>query len=687
MVGQLLPLLQDRRYVGETAPHLHDSLTLTPSCLKDILAVEGRRPYERSSELGIPAANCTFADIGPFEGVSLAVAESSASAAAFDRARQWLSHCLDNHPRCRDADLSEHHLAGPRRLLKLAAGDSGDLQLVDFDGSTARPEYACLSYRWGDDLEGVLTTTRQNVDGHLAGICEGRLPGAIKDAIRVCRELGIQYLWVDSLCILQQDDVDFAMEGAKMDTIYANSHLTIYAKHTNSCKAGFLGPQLRGQPAWQYLAPFPSARTGLPFFVRRGELNRTPFPLDSRGWCLQESMLPRRQLLYTGEEMVWRCNTHGLCECGHIVGHKFEDGGFDSRYASHFLKTAWKTPGQYAETWRKTVEEYSRRSLTNPQDKLAAIAGLARLGLPSSSTRNNRYFAGLWKEGLPTQLLWRLHYNDDWVPYVSRRHDEATIYGHRLLNGTPTWSWASVQGAVDFRHTLDKTSAQATAQIDSISCIPSHTENPLGPVTSGLVVLTAPVLPVRLAFLALNKPTKSRHPDVTLVSHTNGNCPLWTLLVSLDIEQTVHGGVEYCRRIPQDVFPPTHDGCSCKLHLSSKPYLACGIRLYIHERSLTGSLNAMRWNMDFLLLEGTPYEGTYRRVGLITGEMLPVLDGEEPAGAGVHAQRLFWVTLPPDVPREGYGHKPGIRPFLKDQDRVKPWPSKIGFEWKQVRII
>lgn len=683
MVGQLLPLLQDRRYVGETAPHLHDSLTLTPSCLKDILAVEGRRPYERSSELGIPAANCTFADIGPFEGVSLAVAESSASAAAFDRARQWLSHCLDNHPRCRDADLNEHHRTGPRRLLKLAAGGSGELQLVDFEGSTARPEYACLSYRWGDDLEGVLTTTRQNVDEHLLGICEERLPGAIVDAIRVCRELRIQYLWVDSLCILQQDDVDFAMEGSKMDVIYANSHLTIYAKHTNSCKNGFLGSQLYGQPEWQYLAPFPSVPKGLPFFIRRGDRPKTLFPLDSRGWCLQESMLPSRQLLYTGEEMVWRCNTRSFCECGHIVGDKFSDSGsddYDDRYASHFIKAAWSIPDQRARAWGTTVEEYSRRALTDPRDKLAAISGLVRRKLHSSSTPNDRYFAGLWNEGLPNQLLWKLRDDDDrWESSAPRLQNDDAGYSQRLLNGTPTWSWASIQGSIRFGH--DEPLGHIMARIDSVSCVPLHSENPLGPVKSGLLVLTAPVLPVRLV---LSHPLGNfSRPRFTPVSHAHGSCPLWTCFRDLDIKQTVEDGVDYCLEKPRDALSPSDDGCTCKRRLSAKPYLACGIRLDMHMFDLPGE--AKRGRMQFLLLEATPCEGTYSRVGVISGEIMHTADGEGPAGEGVGTQKLFWITTAPrgEVP----GHETASEAFLKDQERFEPWPSEIELEWKQIRII
>lgn len=640
-----------------------------------------RNPYDYKHR----TEKLSFADIA-FQGVSLAVTDSSGSAAAFDRARQWLSHCLDSHPECRAAGHQGQNLTGPRRLLNVTAACSHGLQLVDFDGSAARPKYACLSYCRGDDLEGVLATTRQNVDEHLLGICQERLPSAITDAIRVCRELGIQYLWVDSLCILQQDDVDFAVEGSKMDTIYANSLLTIYAKHTNSCKDGFLGPQLYGQPEWQYLAPFPSAPKGLPFLIRKGGHDSTPFPLDSRGWCLQESLLPSRQLLYTGEEMVWRCSTRGLCECGHLAGHELDVGGwqhFDDRYVSHFFKTARSIPDQHTRPWGKTIEEYSERLLTNPQDKLAAISGLAGRRLHSSSAPNDRYVAGLFTEGLPGQLLWRLNYYKR-ESDRSGHHDRDIIYGQRLLNGTPTWSWASVEGVLEFIDTLETPQAGTTAHIDSISCVPCHTENPLGPVKSGLLVLTAPVLAVRLAFQ--NTPASFGRPGVTLVSPTHGSCPLRTTLVSLDIEQTVHDGVEYCRRIPQDALPPTQDGCTCNRRLSSKPYVACGIGL--DRRYNPWGAEIKDCIMDFLLLEETSDEGTYRRVGLVSGKMLRMVDAAGPVVAGAGgAQKLFWETLPPFEPSWDSLHKPGIRPLLKGQARIAPWPARVEVEWKQVRIV
>ncbi|KAK1756396.1 heterokaryon incompatibility protein-domain-containing protein, partial [Echria macrotheca] len=414
-----------------------------------------------------------------FDHDIMEVAKSSASTAAFDRARQWLSHCVENHPHCRTHNREG---AGPGRLLELSSDSPNTIRLVDFESRTEWPPYACLSYCWGTDLKGVITTTNASLADHLVGISVEVLPKTLADAVRVCRELGVPYLWVDSLCIIQQDSDDFAKEGSKMDAIYANSLLTMYAKHVSSCKDGFLGPQDFGKPDWQSLAPFPTP-TGLPFYVRQGNHKvDEDFPLDSRGWCLQECMLPKRQLIYTGKEMVWKCNSHHLCECGHIFPGP-GDGGCG--YTAHSLRAADARFGDEVQWWTRVVENYSDRSLTNLHDKLPAISAVARLATSHLFPPGVGYFAGLLEEGLPDQLLW---WRENWLKQRARVDDRM-----------PTWSWASVPGPVKFSHPDKIDQSTPIAVVNSISCTPSHPGYPLGSITSGYLVLNAPVLEVHLA--------------------------------------------------------------------------------------------------------------------------------------------------------------------------------------------
>ncbi|KAH7111152.1 heterokaryon incompatibility, partial [Dactylonectria estremocensis] len=80
--------------------------------------------------------------------------------------------------------------------------------------------YVALSYCWGSDLSGVVTTLSSNVEPHLQGIAVNSLPQIIQDAVRVYRELGLRYLWVDSLCIIQDDRKDWAQEVDRMRKVY-----------------------------------------------------------------------------------------------------------------------------------------------------------------------------------------------------------------------------------------------------------------------------------------------------------------------------------------------------------------------------------------------------------------------------------------------------------------------------------
>ncbi|PQE20746.1 heterokaryon incompatibility protein [Rutstroemia sp. NJR-2017a BBW] len=122
--------------------------------------------------------------------------------------------------------------------------------LVNFTNSPAQPAapYACLSYCWGTDLDNNVKTLKANLKQHLDGILISVLPKTIQDAVLVCQRLGIRYLWVDALCIIQDDEEDWENESIQMCDIYSGSHITIAAHRVESCKQGFLWKQEFGQP-------------------------------------------------------------------------------------------------------------------------------------------------------------------------------------------------------------------------------------------------------------------------------------------------------------------------------------------------------------------------------------------------------------------------------------------------------
>lgn len=161
---------------------------------------------------------------------------------AYHRAAAWLNNCLDDHA-CGSANSTDWL---PHRVLGLRArvGKDADCKVVRLvENPPEKHPYAALSYCWGSDLSGVVTTLSSNVEPHLQGIAVNSLPQTIQDAVRVYRELGLRHLWVDSLCIIQDDRKDWAQKVDRMRKVYQFSRVTIATHSAASCKEGFLGPQ------------------------------------------------------------------------------------------------------------------------------------------------------------------------------------------------------------------------------------------------------------------------------------------------------------------------------------------------------------------------------------------------------------------------------------------------------------
>ncbi|KAH8802464.1 heterokaryon incompatibility protein-domain-containing protein, partial [Xylogone sp. PMI_703] len=234
------------------------------------------------------------------------------SASAFQRASAWLVDCLTNH----DCVVPDPDYL-PRRVLDvspLSWDDEDRIRLVE-ESPEVGP-YAALSYCWVSGLTGMVQTSKANKIMHCQGITLQSLPKTIRDAVLVCRGLGLRHLWVDALCIVQDDPEDWRREAVNMAAVYSNSQVTIAAHAAASCKDRFLGEQEYGQPSWQqeFWTEFgPLARNKM--YVRTNHPERLPpSPLATRGWTLQEAVLPHRTLHYTGKELVWECDVKHFCE-------------------------------------------------------------------------------------------------------------------------------------------------------------------------------------------------------------------------------------------------------------------------------------------------------------------------------------------------------------------------------------
>ncbi|OAG02491.1 HET-domain-containing protein, partial [Paraphaeosphaeria sporulosa] len=267
--------------------------------------------------------------------------------------------------------------------------------------------YIALSHCWGE--QPLLTTTVDNLSERKGGIQWELLPLTFQHAIQICAGLGVEYLWIDSLCILQGNEDDWARESEKMASIYANSWLTIAAAAARDSSYGCLP---KGNAFKTYFLPAKSP-DGAP---RR------------RAWVFQERILAKRVLYMCEDEMMFECFANIRCECSDI----------DTDWSMY--STGWSVflpfrPTGILETWDYLVHHYARRKITYHRDRLPGFAGIAK---KISGTRAmGRYCAGLWEYRLEECMLWYiLPTTEDVVPLPPIRKSDSA----------PSWSWASVNG-------------------------------------------------------------------------------------------------------------------------------------------------------------------------------------------------------------------------------------------------
>ncbi|KAF2785801.1 HET-domain-containing protein [Melanomma pulvis-pyrius CBS 109.77] len=375
-------------------------------------------------------------------------------------AQEWLENCSKHHNLCNKSSLNISGLSEmgsqlPRRLLDIGIAGSKQLRLINTDGMDAENcRYIALSHRWGDTSK-MIKTTDSNIKDHLQGVGWEALSKTFQHAIIVTQLLGLRYLWIDSLCIIQNDRNDFHAECARMHIIYLNCYCMISASDAHSGDDGFL--EFWDKPN----ASKPSGTNAKPVVRYRRAFQWSEWserlcgPLSTRGWAYQERQLAPRILHYTKSGILWECRVCvGVGESSVLLYRKLlhRSRRVSDTYLPPNTETYLRTLDQHLtqsleETmlqWLDIVEAYSRRDLTFPHDKLPALSGLAAT-VASLNTQDftplaGEYLAGIWEAGLHLQLLW--HPDRDFNP--------DKIENLQSLPDLPSWSWASVAGPVSF---------------------------------------------------------------------------------------------------------------------------------------------------------------------------------------------------------------------------------------------
>lgn len=353
---------------------------------------------------------------------------------SLSRARAWLRQCLEQHS-CGKSDFC------PKRLLNVHENPVRLFETNDI--KNFKEPYVCLSHRWGSPKHKRFTSTVANIHNHKEGIAWDEIPKTFQDAITICRRMSVNYLWIDTVCILQaypgmsgedaaKTEADFAAENSAMARIYQNSQFTIYATMSTSMESGIFS----GRNDGHQIKVTGDDGTEATLRVTMEHWHDTPpTDLETRGWTYQEYLLPSRILEFGPVEISWRCQEEHLCECS----GKGQNLNSDLDWREELSRQARppkRTSSEAEQWWIRTIQYYTARKLTNCQDKLPALSGLAQI---YHKVTGDIYLAGLWKASLPYSLCWYHCSGTD------ERPPPAIGIGCRpQAYRAPSWSWASI---------------------------------------------------------------------------------------------------------------------------------------------------------------------------------------------------------------------------------------------------
>ncbi|KAF2671840.1 HET-domain-containing protein [Microthyrium microscopicum] len=329
---------------------------------------------------------------------------NTGEAKVLDRARFWMLKCLSDHTKCSSHEQPDYY---PPRLLQIENDSVRVIESSDLAVSANQGRYATLSYCWGSNPK-HLTLTAQNYDALKVGIKISSLAPTFREAMRTTTHLGFQLLWVDALCILQTGQgsmEDWQRHLSEMAVIYSNGVVNISADHGDNAETGvFVYRDPDAVKPCIIESTDPSQKVG----SRENELySITPrdyltqllaCPLLHRAWVQQERLLSPRTLHFGGNQLIWECDEVLACET-FPNGFVSQSKHFDERPPFSIHHTD-------AKAWWQIVKAYSRSSITHREDKLPAIAGIARRQFNQTQIP---YVAGMFmkgEKGSIDALLW-----------------------------------------------------------------------------------------------------------------------------------------------------------------------------------------------------------------------------------------------------------------------------------------
>ncbi|KAH6890267.1 heterokaryon incompatibility protein-domain-containing protein [Thelonectria olida] len=342
----------------------------------------------------------------------------------------WLDTCakLDSDNTLHQYCPKTSKAPAPLRLLDVMQDDT--VRLVQTEGQQVK--YAILSYCWGTS-QAVLDsrTVPSNLKARTSEFPLKSLPQTLQDSVKLVRRLGLGFIWIDALCIVQESD-EWLTESTRMMDYYENAYLTIIPVACSSADQGFL----QNHPWWvSEIIDWPDARNfKIEFHFPRfqnTDIDTERSVWISRGWTFQERLLSGRVLYISKDDMKFQCRGgYGDRRSGEITAQPSIVEFLPISPAHTRDSGEWNNRDMIRSKWYQLVEKYAGRQLTYESDKLLALSGVM------SKFRQffgdaNPYLDGFWKNDLCHGLLWKLPQSGKLPPAT-----KSACF--------PSWSWCSV---------------------------------------------------------------------------------------------------------------------------------------------------------------------------------------------------------------------------------------------------
>lgn len=385
------------------------------------------------------------------------IGSDPSSTSHYETAQSWLQACA-SHSKCHETvsgsiRIDPYNSPLPTRVIEIAR-ESGQQRLYLRYTDGLRGAYITLTHRW-NEFTGRCITTTSNIEGRLLGEDFGELPQLFQDAFIIAENLRIKFIWIDSICIIQQGDnlTDWRREAPKMAHYYQFSVFTLAGTAVDTT-GGLLQPYTKDAVPWSSkLVRLPyrdrTTTTAGNFYCFRRRVPVVDEYMDQvrsgilfrRGWILQEWLLSKRLLWYTRHGLFFECQQE-LPRSYDQSQLTFTRAGSDVQAHLRLKASFHFSNSDILGFWYPVLEVYSGQHLTKPElDRILAVAGLAKeVGsilanpkrLPSlqNETQSEVYVAGLWLRDIHHGLLWEEHHTT--APCTCK------------LEEAPSWSWASL---------------------------------------------------------------------------------------------------------------------------------------------------------------------------------------------------------------------------------------------------